>query len=103
MNAFMTRQQMKEEVRIELQNGGDIESIKDNSGQWIDGYLPIYNNHIIDEWKEMPSEYDNKGALDFGADESIGIIGRMSLDLYLYYSELFFNAMKELEEEFQDA
>ena len=47
----------------------------------------------------MPNEYDNRGAAEFGTDGSIGIIGLMSLDLYLYYGDLFNKAMDELEEE----
>ena len=99
MNAHLTKEQMKEEIRTELQQGGEIERIKDLSGQFIDGYLPIYNADVIQEWQQMPHEYTDRGALDLGSDESIGIIGRMSLDLYIYYSEIFFDAMDELEGE----
>jgi len=99
MNAHLTKEQMKDEIRTELQQGGEIESIKDSSGQWVDGYLPVYNNQIIEEWQQMPHEYTDRGSHDLGADETIGIIGRMSLDLYIYYSEIFFDAMDELEGE----
>jgi len=99
MNAHEVREQMKDEVRTELQNGGDIEQIKDRCGEWIDGYLPIYNNQIIEEWQQMPHVYDNRGGAELGTDGSIGIVGLMSLDLYLYYFDLFNEAMEELEKE----
>jgi len=101
VNAFTMKTQMKNEVRTELLNGGDIQSIKDRSNEWLDGWLPIYNNEIMKEWQEMPHEYDDRGGQELGTDGSIGIIGLMSLDLYLYYSDLFNNAMDELEEEME--
>ena len=46
----------------------------------------------------MPSEYDNRGAQELGADSSLGIVGLMNLDLYLWYSDLFSEAIEEVEE-----
>lgn len=99
VNEHMTKEQMKDEVRTELQNGTDLEWIKEREGEWIDGYLPIYNNQIMQEWQQMPNEYDNRGASEFGWDGEINIIRLMLLDLYLYYSDLFYKALEELEEE----
>jgi hypothetical protein len=93
-----TVEQMKQEIRTALSNGEDIEDIKDRSGEWVDGYLPVYYNRIIEEWKEMPSEYNDRGALELGTGEG-GIYNLMSLDLYLYYTDLFNEAVEELEEE----
>ena len=93
-----TVEQMKQEIRTALSNGEDIEQIKDNSGEWIDGYLPVYYNRIVEEWQEMPSEYNDRGALELGAGEG-GIYNLMSLDLYIYYTVLFNEAVEELEEE----
>ena len=99
MNEHMTIEQMKDEVRTELQNGGDLEQIRDRAGEWIDGYLPIYNNQIMKEWQDMPHEYDDRGGAELGTDGTIGIVGLMSLDLYLYYSDLFNRAINDLTEE----
>ena len=46
----------------------------------------------------MPNEYDNRGSLELGLGQEINIINLMSLDLYLYYSDLFAEAVKEVEE-----
>jgi hypothetical protein len=96
-----TVKSMKEELRDNLKHS-TIEELKDNSGEFIDGYLPVYNNRIIEEWQTMPSEYDNRGAAELGAGGKINIVNLMSLDLYLYYGDLFNDAIRELEEELED-
>jgi len=93
-----TVERMVEEIRAELANGEELEDIKDRSGEFIDSYLPIYNNQIIEEWQNMPNEYDNRGSLELGLGQEVNIINLMSLDLYLYYSDLFNEAVKEVEE-----
>jgi predicted RNase H-like HicB family nuclease len=97
--------QVKEAMKSEFRNaitehGETLEDIRDNSGEWIEGYLPVYNNKIVEEWQAMPSEYDNRGAVELGhLEQEINIINLMSLDLYLYYSDIFNEAVNELEEE----
>ena len=95
-----TIEQMKQELRTELSKGVELDEIKDNSGEWVEGYLPVYNNRIVEEWQKMPSEYDNRGYAELGGE--IDIIGQMSSDLYLYYSDLFNQAVEELEEELSE-
>jgi hypothetical protein len=90
-----------EDLKQTITNGEDMESIRDNSGEWIDGYLPIYNNNIIEEWKDMPSEYDNRGSAELGIPGDISIIALMQLDLYLYYSDVFFQVLTDIAEELE--
>lgn len=92
-----TQQLMIEEIKTELSNGLELDEIRDNSNEWVDGYLPVYNGEIIKEWQEMPSEYDDRGAQELGSDGTIGIVGLMSLDLYLYYTDLFNEAIEQVE------
>ena len=95
--------QMKAELRAELESGNtDLDQIKDRSGEWVDGYLPVYYNRILEEWQSMPSEYDDRGAAEIGAGLEGGIYHLMSLDLYLYYTDLFNEAVEELEEELEE-
>jgi hypothetical protein len=96
MNA--TVKQMVEEIRTELSNGAELEAIKDRSHEFIDSYLPIYTNEIIKEWQEMPSEYDDRGVAEMGHNcEEVSITNLMTSDLYLYYTDLFFEAVGEVE------
>ena len=100
--SYQTKQQMKEEFKTEIANGSDLDTIRDNSGEWIDGYLPIYYNQIVEEWQAMPSEYNNRGSAELGhLGQEIDIYNLMSLDLYVYYSDIFNEAVTELEEEME--
>jgi hypothetical protein len=103
MNGTQIKEQMKDEFRTQIKEyAQDIEDIKGNSGEWIDGYLPVYNNRIIEEWQQMPSDYDNRGAAELGSGGEIDIVNLMSLDLYLFYNDLFNEAIEELEEELEE-
>ena len=93
-----TVEQMVAEIRAEIANGEELEAITDRSGEFIDSYLPVYYNRIIEEWKEMPSEYNDRGSAELGQGGEINIINLMTLDLYLYYLDLFYEAVKEVEE-----
>jgi hypothetical protein len=93
-----TVEQMVEEIRAEIANGEELEAITDRSGEFIDSYLPLYNNQIVEEWQSMPNEYDNRGYAELGQGGEINIINLMTLDLYLYYSDLFYEAVEEVEE-----
>jgi hypothetical protein len=96
---------MKDEFKTEIEKGYiTLDEIRDNSGEWIDGYLPIYYNQIVEEWQAMPSEYNDRGATELGVykENEATIYNLMSLDLYLYYTDIFNEALAELEEELVD-
>ena len=92
---------MIEEIKTELANGLEIDEIRDNSGEMIDSHLPIYNNEIIEEWQKMPGEYDDRGTEELGGGTT-GIVALMSLDLYLYYTDLFNEALEEVENQLEE-
>lgn len=95
-----TQDDMKREINDQIAQGSTLDDIKDRSGEWVDGWLPVYNNRIIEEWQNMPSEYDNRGANELGYNDSeLDIVRLMSLDLYLYYTDLFNEVVKEIEED----
>ena len=102
--SYQTKQAMKEEFKTEIAKGYiTLDEIRDNSGEWIEGYLPIYYNKIVEEWQAMPSDYNDRGASELGvghAGENT-IYNLMSLDLYLYYTDIFNEAVTELEEEME--
>jgi hypothetical protein len=92
---------MVEEIRTELARGEELEDIKDRSGEFIDSWLPVYNNRIIEEWTHMPNDYTDRGSTELGTGQEISIINLMTLDLYLYYSDLFAEAVQEVEDQLE--
>jgi hypothetical protein len=96
-----TISEMITEIKREISNGIELDEIRDNSGEWVDGYLPVYNNRIVEEWQIMPSDYDNRGYAELGGE--INIISLMSADLYLYYSDLFNEACNEVESDLEES
>lgn len=95
------KQAMKSEFKTEVEKGyTTLEEIRDNSGEWVDGHLPIYYNQIVEEWQKMPSEYNDRGQAELGhLEQEVTIYNLMSLDLYLYYTDIFNEAIAELEDE----
>ena len=97
------KQQLKDEFTNAIKEHGEtLEDIRDNSGEWVDGYLPVYYNKIVEEWQVMPSEYNDRGHAELGQGGEINIYNLMSLDLYLYYTDIFNEAIAELEEELEE-
>jgi hypothetical protein len=95
---------MKDEFKTEIEKGYiTLEEIQGNSGEWVEGYLPVYYNQIVEEWQKMPSEYNDRGAQELGQTGSETIYELMSLDLYIYYTDIFNEAIAELEEELENA
>ena len=97
-----TLNDMITEIKSEIANGAELEELRDNSGEWVDGYLPVYNNRIVEEWQAMPSEYDNRGYAELGGGGEVNIIHLMTLDLYLYYSDLWHEALSDVESELEE-
>ena len=97
MNINAIKESMQHNIESALAYGESLESIKDSSNDFIDGFLPIYTHDVIQEWQHMPSEYDNRGAAELGARGESDIVNLMRLDLYLFYSELFNDVIEKLE------
>jgi hypothetical protein len=51
----------------------------------------------------MPSEYNDRGSAELGQGGEVNIYNLMSLDLYLYYSDLFAEAVEEVEQALEGA
>lgn len=95
--SYQIKKAMQEEVKQWMEAGDTYDDIRDKSGEFIDSYLPIYNNEIIEEWQKMPGDYDNRGYAELGQGGEIDITNLMSLDLYLYYTDLFNEMLNEME------
>lgn len=98
-----TYNEIVKELKQEIAQGINLDDIKDRSYEYVDNYVPVYNNQVIEEWKNMPSEYDNRGSAELGYDaENLNIIQLMQSDLYLYYQDLVNSALDEIAEELED-
>ncbi len=76
------------ELVLDFSNGNRTGYLEDAITELVDGYLPIYYNDIVKQWQEMPSEFDNMGAVNFGMPDSVDIYQLMTLDLLNYIGEL---------------
>jgi hypothetical protein len=94
--------EITQEIKQEIANGQDLDSIKDRSHELVDNYVPVYNNRVLEEWQAMPSDYDNRGAQEIGHNcQELNIISLMSADLYVYYTELVGLVIDDLAQELE--
>lgn len=99
-----TYNEIMQEFKREIEQGIELDDIRDRSYEYVDNYVPVYNNQVIEEWQNMDSEYDNRGAAELGHNcQELNIISLMQADLYLYYQDLVGLVLNELEEEANDA
>jgi hypothetical protein len=96
-----TYQEIMQEFKQEIAQGIELEDIKDRAYEYVDNYVPVYNNRIIEEWQNMPGEYDDRGAAELGVSEDTSIVRLMSLDLYLYYQDLVSSVLNDIAEELE--
>lgn len=97
--SYQVKNAMREEFTQEIAKGyTTLDDIREHANEWVDGYLPVYYNEIVKEWQEMPSEYNDRGAAELGHMQEQTIYGLMSLDLYIYYTDLFNEVINEMEE-----
>lgn len=99
-----TYNEIMQEIKQEIEQGQSLDEIKDRSHEIVDNYVPVYNNHVIEEWQAMPSDYDNRGSAEMGHNcQELNIINLMMADLYLYYSDLVALILGDLEQELEGA
>jgi hypothetical protein len=97
-----TYEEVMQEIKQELSNGEELSDIQERSYELVDNYVPVYNNRVIEEWTEMPSDYDNRGSAELGHNcEELSIINLMMSDLYLYYTDLVALVLSDLEQELE--
>ena len=101
-----TYDEIMQEFKSELSNGNadNLDDLRDRSYEYVDNYVPVYNNRIIEEWQAMPSDYDNRGSAELGHNcQELNIINLMQADLYLYYQDLTALVLDDLEQELESA
>ena len=87
-----TYNQIKEILKDEI----DLD--EDRLVEIADSLVPVYNAEVIEEWQQMPIEY-NDSWQDVGTDPDATILQRMSMDLYLYYNDQVARAYNEIKGE----
>jgi len=97
-----TYDEIMAEFKQELESA-DIDSLRDRAYEYVDNYIPVYNNRVIEEWQNMPGDYDNRGAAELGHNcEELSIVSLMQADLYLYYQDLVALVLDDLEEQLEE-
>lgn len=95
----------KEEIRAEILE--NLEYLKETPypenriQELADGNIPIYNSDVLEQWQQMPSEYDDKWK-EYGYDANKnegGILALMQIDLTFYYLDTFQEIWEEIKEE----
>jgi hypothetical protein len=98
----------KEEIKKELLD--NIEQLKDNPhaedlvAEFADSWVPIYNNHIIEQWVALPMEESDQWK-EYGYDTQRnegGIISLMQVDLVFYYLKLGREAWEEIKTQLEE-
>lgn len=90
--SITTYNQIKEILKDEI----DLD--EDRLVEIADSLVPVYNAEVIEEWQEMPTEYDDAWQ-DVGTDADATILQRMMMDLYLYYNDQVARAYNEIKGE----
>lgn len=71
---------------------------QDLLNEFADSAVPVYYNEIIQEWQEMPSEFDNSWQETWEAvgAEGKGIVDFMTIDLWNYYTAEYTRIYNEI-------
>ena len=71
--------------------------VDDRLTEMADSAVPVYNNQIIEDWQEMPSDFNDSWQELGGYDEGeTSIIGLMAIDLYAYYQDAYRRAYADV-------
>lgn len=89
--------QMIIEEKEEVTSSGAY--LSDFTTGMTDGLLPVYYNQIIEDWQNMPSEFDESGRDLCNAESTI--TDRMTADLFYYYLDLVETELTKLLNEWE--
>jgi hypothetical protein len=89
-----TYSDIKGELLDDWDNLSEQRYPEDSLQEYADSAVPVYTSEIIQEWRDMPREFDNRWREISESIESIE--DGMRLDLYLYYLETYHRAYAEL-------
>lgn len=96
--ALSTYADVLSEVANELDQLMASEYPEDLLREFADSLVPVYYSDILDEWRELPIEQSDRWQ-EIGADGKATIFSLMSIDLFLYYEDMFVRAYEQLSSE----
>jgi hypothetical protein len=101
---YFTPEEIKKELTNKQEEIINSRDIDEALAQFADSFVPVYNNEIIKDWVELPSEHSDRWKeLGYDANRNEGgIIALMEMDLVLYYLEQTRNIWDEIEQEKDD-
>jgi hypothetical protein len=72
--------------------------------EFSDQFVPVYNNEILKDWIELPTEHSDKWKeLGYDANRNPGgILMLMKMDLIFYYMEITQELWQEIKKEKQN-
>lgn len=97
-----TFNQIKKEISENFDEISEAPYLEDALDQWADGFVPVYNNEIIQDWQEMPIEFDDSWK-EYGFAQDDGIIRLMMIDLYRFYLDQTTRAYEEIKTEKEES
>ena len=99
-----TKEEIKKELLDNLQQLKDNPHAEDLVAEFADGWVPVYNNQIIQQWVSLPMEESDQWK-EYGYDTQRnegGIISLMAIDLVFYYLKLANEAWEEIKTELEE-
>lgn len=90
---------IKKEIQDNWEQFASNQEPSDLLSEFAESACPIYTSDIIEEWQEMPHEFDDAWQESFNLSESFTIVQLMGIDLFNYYQHQFQTAYNELAEE----
>lgn len=81
----------------------DIRYPEDDLVEFADSEVPVYTHEIIQEWQDLPRDFQDEGWRIFSPDMTdLTITDLMRYDLYHYYQTQFDLAYRDVEDEMDD-
>jgi hypothetical protein len=99
--ALTTYEEIKNQIQLEFARLIDDPHADDQIAEMASANVPIFDQHIIQEWRELSTE-DSDQWKELGYDTQRnegGIVSLMAVDLEIYYLRRFDHAWKEIRKE----
>lgn len=97
----MTHTDIKAELIDNWQQFADNQYPEDLLNEFADSAVPVYYNEIIEDWQEMPNEFEDYWREDGIVTSDTTIFNLMAYDLHNYYQHQYHVIYNELCDEME--